>query len=136
MPEGQGPKKGIAYYDFKGRLHCFIQGDIGTITKGIKNGITAKQATAMINGMVEAERKRCEDPKCCLVSTEAGEIAHYTQIMWATSLQVGCGSAAKGTQCWWALQGNIGARNPKKNNRFEINLCQSPNVGKGIYWTE
>ena len=136
MPEGQVPKPGTAYYDFKGRLHCYVQGAFGTITKGIKNGITAQQATAMINGMVEAERKRCEDEKCCLVSKTKGEIAHYTQILWATSVQVGCGSGASGTQCWWALQGNIGANNPKKNNRFEINLCQSPNSGKGKLWTK
>jgi S-adenosylhomocysteine hydrolase len=98
MALGKPMQMGVTYFTSKGEVWCNIQGPFGTITKGVATyePLTAEMATAMIDGMVTAEKKRCSNSKCCLKSTTKGEIAHYTQIMWAGSLQVGCGYGSHG----------------------------------------
>ena len=75
---------------------------------------------SMVTGMM-GERSRCYDNTCCVKSKTAGEVQHYTQIVWAKTRQVGCGYGVQGIQCWFQ-QGNYG-----------LDLCKSTTVA-GPAW--
>ena len=126
------PKFGITYYDSFGKVWCYRQTEsFGTVTRwqsftGGKEP-SALNMTNMINGMLK-ERKGCVNPKGCCNgrrSDYGGEVEHYTQIMWAGTIQVGCGFGSKGLQCWFAKQGNMAG----------LDLCSSSTSTVGKVWT-